>query len=154
MSDAKLPRAGIRFLFNVCNDVEAMRHFYVGLLGMEQAAFMNEEQFGWLALQCDGFQAMWFRGDESLPVPTEFACQPGWPGGTLETTSWGVFIPEERFAAVYEALRDAGVTLFEPVPAWRQDCYWGLSALDPVGSTVEVYTNPAERPAETTWPAG
>ena len=147
-------RANIRFLHNVCNDVEAMRRFYVDLLGMEQAAFRDAEDFGWLALQCDGFQAMWFRGDGALPVPTEFTCQPGWDGGVLDLTSWAVHIPEARFRAVFEALRDAGVTLFEPLPAWRQDCYWGLSALDPMGATVEVYTSPAERPAETVWPAG
>jgi catechol 2,3-dioxygenase-like lactoylglutathione lyase family enzyme len=152
MTDPVRPRATIRFLFNVCNDVAAMRRFYVDLLGMEQGSFQDTPQWGWFTLRCDGFEPMWFRADAKLPVPDAWAAQPGWAGGTAEVTSWAVQIPEDRFADVWRRLVDAGVPLFRPVPEWRQDSYWGLSARDPAGVTVEVYATPKERPASTTWP--
>lgn len=140
-------RPRFRFIFNVCNDVAAMRRFYVELLGLEEAAFMDTPEFAYLSVEAGGFEVMWFRADDELPAPTEFACQPGWEGGTLETTSWAVFIPEERFETVRQALLSAGVPLFEQEPAWRQDSYLAVSALDPMGVTVEVYTVPSSPPA-------
>jgi catechol 2,3-dioxygenase-like lactoylglutathione lyase family enzyme len=150
--EPKKPTAAVRYVFNVCNDIPAMRRFYVELLGLEEAAFMDTPEFAWLSVNCGGFQMMWFRADEEQPVPEEFACQPGWEGGVLEVTSWAVSIPEGDFAAVFEKLADAGAKLFQPVPDWRQDSYWGLSVLDPMGVTVEVFSAPAEKPAETDWP--
>jgi catechol 2,3-dioxygenase-like lactoylglutathione lyase family enzyme len=150
--EGRRPRTTIRFLFNVCNDVAAMRRFYVDVLGMQEAAFQDTPAWGWLSLQCDGFQAMWFRGAGKLPMPAEWASQPGWEGGTAEVASWGVEIPEERFAEVHRRLVAAGAPLFEPKPGWRQDSYWGLSVRDPAGATVEVYATPKTRPASTTWP--
>jgi len=147
-----LPKVTIRFVFNICNDIVATRHFYVDLLGMEEASFMDTPAFGWLAVQCDGFQMMWFRGDGEQEVPTAFTCQPGWAGGTLEGTSWAVGIPEKAFPDVYRRLQEEGTMFFESKPAWRQDSYWGLSVLDPMGVTVEVYTSPKEKPASTDWP--
>lgn len=149
-SDGK--RVKVPFVYHVCNDVEAMRRFYVDLLGMEQSAFLDTKEFGFLALECGGLQLMWFRADEPLPVADAFACQPGWAGGTLDVSSFSTLVPEEDFTAVYERLKDAGVKMFEPVPHWRQDSYWGLSVLDPMGQTVEVYTAPSERPDDTVWP--
>lgn len=145
--------ASVRFVFNCVNDLAATRRFYVELLGMAEAGHMDTPEFGYLAVQCDGFQMMWFRADAEVPVPTEFTCQPGWAGGTLEVTSWAVRIPEDRFADVYGKLVAAEVPMFAPEPEWRQDSYWGISALDPTGVTVEVYTAPKERPAKTEWPA-
>lgn len=145
-------RAAVRFVFHVCNDVAAMRRFYVELLGLGEAHFMDTEEHAWLSVDCGGWQMMWFRADEEQPVPTEFAMQPGWRGGTVEATSWGVGIPKERFAEVLAALTRAGVPMFKPEPEWRQDSYWGLSVRDPMGVTVEVYSTPAEKPESTTWP--
>ncbi len=152
MSDAG-PRVKVPFVYHVCNDIETIRHFYVDLLGMQQAAHMDTPDFGYLALECGGLQMMWFRADEKLPVPDAFACQPGWAGGTLDVSSFSAFVPEEDFMAVFERLRDAGTTMFKPEPEWRQDSYWGLSVLDPMGATVEVYTTPKDRPSDTTWPS-
>ena len=151
MSDTKA-RATIRFLFNVCNDVAAMRRFYVEVLGLAEGSFVDKPEFGWLALKCDGFEAMWFRAETPLPVPGVWASQPGWQGGTADVCSWAIFIPEDRFAAVFERLVAEKAPLFAPVPMWRQGSYWGLSVRDPMGATVEVYTTPATRPATTVWP--
>ena len=146
-------KARVRFLFHVCNDVAAVRRFYVELLGMEQASFMDKPEFGWLSVDAGGFEMMWFRAETPLAVPTEFASQPGWPGGTRDVTSWAVQIPEDRFADVHRALVAEGARMFAPLPEWRQGSYWGLSVLDPAGATVEVYATPKEKPASTTWPA-
>jgi len=150
----KKEKAGVRikFVFNVCNDVAAIREFYVTLLGLEEVHFMDTKEWGWLATNSDGFQMMWFRAEELQDVPTEFACQPGWAGGVREVTSWGIEIPEADFRGVLESLAAAGAPMFKPEPDWRQDSYWGLSVLDPMGVTVEVYTMPAERPESMEWP--
>lgn len=147
------PRVRVPFLYHVCNDVEAIRHFYVDLLGMQQSAHMDTPEFGFLALECGGLRMMWFRGDGKLPVAEAFACQPGWAGGTLEVSSISALVPEEDFAAVFVRLKEAGTPMFKPVPEWRQDSYWGLSVLDPMGATLEVYNAPKERPADTVWPS-
>ena len=146
------PRARMRYLFHVCNDVAAMRRFYVELLGLQQLAFMDERDFGWLSIDAGGFESMWTRANSHVEPATTFASQPGWEGGTRQVTSWGVEIPPLKFASVYEALVAAGTPLFRPVPEWRQGSYWGLSALDPMGATVEVYAIPSPKPASTTWP--
>ncbi|MCK6480721.1 MAG: VOC family protein [Planctomycetes bacterium] len=148
------PPARFRYHFNSCNDLGAMRRFYVELLGMRERSFRDGPDGAWLSVDGGGFEVMWFRSAAGLPVPAAFASQPGWEGGTAEASSWGLAIPEERFAGVWRSLRDAGVPLFRPVPEWRQDSYWGLSVLDPMGVTVEVYCAPRERPATTEWPEG
>jgi len=147
------PKVNIRFLFNVCNDIDAVRHFYTDILGMKEQAYMNDENFGYISYECEGgVYFMFFRADEKLPVLSEWACQPGWAGGTLETYSWGIEIPEEMFAGVYQKLKDEGAPLFKPEPEWRQESYWGLSVRDPMGNTIEVYAMPEQKPASTEWP--
>lgn len=144
--------ASVPFVYHVCNEIGPMRRFYVECLGLAEKGHMDREEFGWLAVGTDTFQMMWFRADETQPVPDAFACQPGWGGGTLERTSWSVKVPEAAFPGVLERLRAAGAPFFEPDPAWRQDSYWGVSVRDPMGATVEVYTVPAARPSSPTWP--
>jgi catechol 2,3-dioxygenase-like lactoylglutathione lyase family enzyme len=142
--DTAKPKFG--FIFNSCNDVAAMRRFYVDLLGLKEAAFLDSPDFAYLSVEAGGLQAMWFRADDPVPAPSEFAEQPGWEGGTLQATSWAVFIPEHDFDRVRRELVASGARLFDPEPEWRQDCYLGLSVLDPMGATVEVYTVPAGGP--------
>jgi catechol 2,3-dioxygenase-like lactoylglutathione lyase family enzyme len=149
MSDKPVPKIG--YVFNMTNDIAATREFYVELLGMEEASFMDTPEMGWLALKGTGFQMMWFRADEVLPVLDRFTCQPGWMGGEIEATSWAVEIPEADFAATVGRLTEAGVRFFKPEPDWRQDSYWGVSVMDPMGITLEVFTLPAERPEKTEW---
>jgi len=147
------PRARVRYLFHFANDIAAMRRFYVDLLGLREQSFQDEPGFGWLCVDVGGVEAMWFRAEARIEPVTTFASQPGWEGGTREVTSWGVEIPLDRFTDVHRALVATGAPLFRPVPEWRQGSYWGLSALDPMGATVEVYAIPATKPASTTWPA-
>jgi catechol 2,3-dioxygenase-like lactoylglutathione lyase family enzyme len=144
------PRLNIRFLFTFCTDVDAIRHFYTDLLGMTQSAYRNDEQWGWVCYQSVGFELMFFR-DPDAKAHAGFAAQPGWEGGEALVTSWAVEVPEEEFAAVWRRLMEDGAKLFKPVPEWRQDSYWGISVLDPMGNTLEVYTMPKERPTKTVW---
>ena len=71
------PKANIRFLYTFCNDVKLIRAFYTDLLGMTEASFMDTEDFGWLAYQCEGLQYMFFRADSELPHEHRWAEQPG-----------------------------------------------------------------------------
>lgn len=146
------PEINIRFIFNMCNDVESMRHFYTDLIGLKQGSFRNDKEWGWLVYKSEGFEMMFFRADKQLPVLREWAVQPGYEGGTLETTSWGIHIPEEMFGVVVGRLNSAGVKTFKDRAEWRQDSYWGFSVMDPMGNTVELYTEPKEKPASTEWP--
>ncbi len=147
----KSPLINIRFIYNMCNDLEAMRHFYTDLVGLEQGSFRNDEEWGWLVYRSEGFEMMFFRASEKLTLHEKWASQPGYEGGTLEVTSWSIHIPENVFAEVVSRLTSAGVKSLNKKPDWRQDCYWGFTCMDPMGNTVELYTEPAERPASTEW---
>lgn len=145
------PRAvNVRFVYNFCNDLAAMRRFYTDLVGLDEAAFSEEHRY--LCYQCEGFQLMFFRPDANVEVREGWADQPAYAGGTAYVTSWSVEVPEEEFAATVARLREAGVETHADEPDWRVDSYWGFAAKDPMGNTVEVYATPKARPASTTWP--
>jgi catechol 2,3-dioxygenase-like lactoylglutathione lyase family enzyme len=40
-------------LYYYCNDVEAMRDFYTGLLGLEETYFRNDDAAGWYTLTAE-----------------------------------------------------------------------------------------------------
>lgn len=149
------PKINVRFIFSLCSDIEAMRHFYSDLLEMQEQAFFNEKQFGYLSYPCEGVHLMFFYSGQKAPVFADWAWQPGYDGGSLHVTSWAIQIPEEDFAETVKRLKDAGVKTFSENPQWRQDSYWGFSVMDPQGNTIEVYASPKEKPESTTWePAG
>ena len=150
-NDEKEPKVKLGFIYNHCNDVEVMRKFYSGLIGLEEFAFHNDEQWGWLCYKTGGLELMFFRTEEEILVQEQWAVQPGWEGGTFEGTSWSILVPEKLFAAAVERLRSVGVKCFAGKPMWLQDCYWGFPVKDPMGNTVEVYSTPKEKPASTEW---
>lgn len=146
------PEVNIRFLFVMCNDIDEMRHFYTDLLQMKETSYMNEEDWGWLVYKCDGFEFMFFEGFDEMPVIEEWVWQPGW-GGDIEGTSWSIEYPEDLFAPVVAGIIDDGeVDLFNELPEWRQDSYWGLTIKDPMGNSVEIYFTPSDHPESTEWP--
>jgi catechol 2,3-dioxygenase-like lactoylglutathione lyase family enzyme len=144
------PNVNIRFIYNYCNDLTEVRHFYTDLLGMKETAF--DEDWNYLCYQSEGISFMFFDNDEGIPVRTEFADQPGWMGGELPITSWTIDVPEEEYADTIDRLKSAGVISSGDNPHWEQDCYWCFPVLDPMGNTVEVTTVPEEKPADTEWP--
>ncbi len=146
------PALRLSFFYLHCNDVVAMRGFYVDLLGMKIVSFVDSAQVGWLALDGGGVQLMFFRAPAPLPVRETWAVQPGWDGGTECSFSWSLSVPELDFAGTVERLRAASVPQFHPRPIWCQDSYWGFPVRDPMGNTVEVFLTPYARPEDTTWP--
>ncbi len=143
------PKVKIRFLFNHCNDLGEMRHFYSDLLGLSEKAY--KEEWGYLCYVSEDLEMMFFRSDTKIPYIEEWADQPGWEGGTLKIASWAIGIPEGDFTNVYKQLKSERVKMFNEEPEWRVDNYWGLTVKDPMGNTVEVYTIPKQKPESTTW---
>lgn len=133
------PDINIRFIFNFCNDIEEMRRFYSEIVGLQEVSYQNDDDWGWLVYQNEGFQFMWFRSDENLPVIDGWAAQPGYPGGEFAITSWSIEVPQEDFEEIVEKLKSAGVKLLSMKPEWRQDSYWGFTVMDPMGNTVEIF---------------
>jgi catechol 2,3-dioxygenase-like lactoylglutathione lyase family enzyme len=141
----------IKYIFIHCNDLATTRRFYSELIGLAEMAFNDE--WGFLNYKCDGFELMYFRSEKSdLPVEQRWAAQPGYQGGTLETTSWAIEVSDEDFATIVQKLRNAGLKLFAERPDWRQQSYWGFTVMDPNGVTVEVYCVPKSAPISTEWP--
>jgi catechol 2,3-dioxygenase-like lactoylglutathione lyase family enzyme len=149
--DAPKPKAAIKFVYQHCNDLPAMRRFYTELVGMNETSFKDEGDWHWLVYKCDGFEFMIFPASEPLPVTDAWSAQPGYDGGTLDGMSWSVEVPEPDFAATVDRLRAAGVPRLWEWPTWQQDSYWSFPVRDPQGNTVEVCCTVAQRPASTTW---
>ena len=143
------PRVSVNFIYNFSDSLEDTRHFYSDLLGMEEMTFKPE--WNYLCYKFGDLEFMFFGARGELAKPTEYADQPGWPGGVLETTSWSVQVPEADFAKTVERLKAEGVRAFGDKPEWRVDSYWGFTVLDPSGFTVEVYAIPKEKPASKEW---
>ena len=136
MADSEI-KATINFIYQSCNDVPAMRHFYGELIGMRETSY-REGPEGWLVYQCAGFQFMIFPAGYELPVAQGWGMQPGWEGGDREYLSWSLVVPVEDFASTVRCLIDDGVECFHPAPRWCQDSYWSFPVRDPMGNTVEL----------------
>ncbi|HEX9746215.1 MAG TPA: VOC family protein [bacterium] len=145
-------KVNIRYLFAMATDIDAMRHFCTDLIGMLEKSYMNDENFGWLCYQCDGFQLMFFRAnDENTKPLNDWTWQPGYGGGPLEGVSWAINYPEEEFrAAVKRMIGDDVRALFEE-PQWFQDSYWSFPVMDPMGNTIELYYTPKDKPESPEW---
>ena len=140
----------VRFVYNYCNDLGEMRHFYTDLLGLDEVGYSEDHRY--LCYQSEGFQLMFFRPDAEVEVMEGWADQPGYQGGATFATSWAVELPAAEFAEAVERLKADGVESRYPDPEWCVDSYWGFYVKDPMGRTVEVFHTPKERPASTTWP--
>lgn len=148
------PKISVKFIYSLCNDIEAMRHFYTDLLGMKEIAFYNDEEqkFGYLSYLCaGGLEFDFFYIGKEAPIHKEWAWQPGYEGGTLPVPSWSVNVPEEDFPEVVKKLKEDGVKSFQENPYWCLDSYWAFPVADPQGNTVEVYSIPKEKPESTEW---
>jgi catechol 2,3-dioxygenase-like lactoylglutathione lyase family enzyme len=149
MAEAAIPC--IKFIYNYCNDVEAMRRFYIELLGLPLTFFMNDERGRFLEFNCSGIEFMFFESKSPLPVLTEFSRQPGWEGGILERPSCSIEYPPTEFQACVKRLQDAGIVSARPQPECRGS-YWAFPVLDPMGNTVEpVLQLDKELPEGTRW---
>ena len=99
----------VRFLYTYCNDLEAMRRFYVDLLGLAHTSVENGKQGGFVEIDCGGFRLTFMQSSTVRPVQTEHSKLPGVVGGTAEQVLCSVEYDAEGYAGVVERLRAAGV---------------------------------------------
>lgn len=134
--------ASIRFLYVHCTDLDAMRHFYTTLVGLDEIYYSDSERT--VAYNCDGLQ---FTIREAAPESrsnTSWAWQPGWEGGEDAATSWSVTTPPEDFSETVSRLRNAGVPAVHEAARWVG--YWSFPVKDPMGTTVEITSVPHDPP--------
>ncbi len=149
-SSDKRPNITIKYIFSHTTDMLGTRQFYSELIGLKETAFSLEG--GFICFQCDGFELMFFAKEQHSPtIPTEWASQPGYEGGSLEITSWAIDVPEKEYVSVVKRLKESETRLFKDAPEWRQHSYWGFTVMDPNGVTVEVFTIPKEKPIQIEW---
>lgn len=128
-------------LFFYCNDVNAMRHFYTELIGMEETSYDAEHK--WLTYQSGQLQIVYMQATAPRPVNEAWAKNPGYRGsGTDEAPSRVLTVEAAQFDTIYEKLKAANAPLLdspqEPQPGYRQ-----FITRDPMGTSVEIYTAPA-----------
>lgn len=132
--------AELNTIFRWCNDVALMRHFYTDCLGLEETYFRDDADHGWLTYQIGQVQLVFTRAATPQPMATEFARNPGYHGGSLTTESWVLKMDQPSFAAIVKRLQASSYTLYAPEPEQPRPGALQFLALDPMGFTVEIYT--------------
>ncbi|MBA3708258.1 MAG: hypothetical protein H0W83_05515, partial [Planctomycetes bacterium] len=152
---AAAAKASFRYSFNWCDDVASIRRFYHDLLGLDTKEYHKTADQGWVVFDAGGVKVMFMEAHVPAVANRDgFSAQFGYPSDAERfDPSWGIEIDEGEFAAVVARLQAASdARLQQREPAWRQDSYWGLTALDPMGTTIEISVTPKARPASTVWP--
>lgn len=127
-------------IFRWCNDVATMRQFYTECLGLTETYFRDDAAHGWLTYQVGEVQLVFTRSDESLPVASQFAQNPGYVGGNLRVESWVLKLERPSFDTIAQRLQNSPYPLFSAEPTTPRPGALQLLALDPMGFTVEIYT--------------
>ena len=135
-----------------CDDLPAMRSFYVQQLGLKESWFHDASDFGLLCCKGSAFGLMVWRSPTPLPKAKDWAAQSSPDGKGSQTPSFSfAFADEVAYRAMLGRLKQAGVTTSAPVPAWADNSFWQLYARDPMGNTVELFWAPSGKPASTIW---
>ncbi|MCA8916213.1 MAG: hypothetical protein KDB90_12455 [Planctomycetes bacterium] len=143
------PKINVRFLYSMCTDVKVMRDFYSDVLGMKELSYRDDENFGWVVYDTEGFQLMFFRWDTELPVGERWAWQPGdFREDGAPLMSYSIEYPEDDLHDVVARVREAGAVAATPKPTWRQMSYWGWTVRDPMGNTIELFSSVKDQPEE------
>lgn len=132
--------AELNTIFRWCNDVAPMRHFYSDCLGLTETYFQDDAEHGWLTYQVGQVQLVFTRAPAPLSVRTEFAQNPGYSGGTVKAESWVLKMERPFFDKIVQRLQASSYTLYTAQPAAPRPGALQCLALDPMGFTVEVYT--------------
>ena len=133
-------QAELNTIFRWCNDVVPMRHFYTDCLGLEETYFRNDAEHGWLTYQIGQVQLVFTRAPAPLPVTAEFAQNPGYSGGSNQAESWVLKVERPSFEAIVKRLQASSYPVYAPEPNEPRPGALQFLALDPMGFTVEVYT--------------
>ncbi|MCK9225784.1 MAG: VOC family protein [Candidatus Muirbacterium halophilum] len=144
-------KVNIRYIYNMCNDIDEISKFYTHTIGLKEKAKRNDEKWGWVVYASEGFEFIFFRAKKTMPVISEFAWQPGGGGGHTEMSSWTISLPKNQFIETLEKLKANKYYTRQAKPIWLQDFYWGIVAKDPMGNTVELTYEPEEYPESTVW---
>jgi catechol 2,3-dioxygenase-like lactoylglutathione lyase family enzyme len=134
------PKIHVSTLFYWCNDIAATRNFYANLIGLEETYY--DEQAGWFTCQSNSLNLVFMRATNPLPLYSEWAKQPGYHGGTLEAHSQVLTVPTGQFQTTVARLINAGVPCFQEHPSSPQPGHWQFIVKDPMGITVEIYSEP------------
>jgi len=137
--------SGVKFLYVPVSDLDAMRHFYTELVGLDEIYFAADEA---LAYDCDGLQFTMLFDPNPPAVPEGWATQPGWRGATVAAMSWSIELTEAGFRGAVSRSAEAGVIALHDVPQWVG--YWSYPVKDPMGYTAEI-TWPDEDVHATNW---
>lgn len=141
-------KAKLKFLFGMCNSVQEIAHFYGQTLGLMVS---TDDSDVWCSVDL-GIDFIFFKGDYDLPVQSEWAWQPGYKSGPGHFFSWSIeYSDEKSYRQVISRLISDRVPTLGPKPEWRRDSYWGYTAKDPMGNTIEIYWAPSEKPDSLTW---
>ncbi len=132
------PSLRIRSIYYWVNDVTEMRAFYRDLIGLEETAFFDDDSSGLLILQVGDTELIFLEGVDPRPVQTEFARQPNYDGGTLETTSLVLQVPDDQFDMIVATIADSGATIFNNGVLVPQPGQRALYVLDPMGNTIQI----------------
>ena len=141
----------IDFVYRFCDDIEAMRAFYTETIGLTESIFTNEKEYAFIGYKMSGFTLYIVRGDTVKPEKRGWTKQPGYDGGTIESTSYTIKVPEAEYRDVLNRLRAANSESFSDKPLWSYDEYWSYIVKDPMGVTIEVYMKPKEKPESRNW---
>lgn len=139
---------GVKFIYLFCTDINAIRHFYTELLGLDEIYFQDDPGGG-VAYMCDGLQFAFHTNPQTQAAGDGWAWQPGYEGGTAPVISWSVLITEDEYSSTVQRLINAGVPAIYEKPTWNY--YWGFPVKDPMGNTVEVVFPPDDEPESTEW---
>ncbi|MBK7891455.1 MAG: VOC family protein [Bdellovibrionales bacterium] len=136
------------FIFHLCNDVDAVRDFYLEVLG---ATIGSYEKDSWVDIDA-GVKILFFKGDYEMPTVRDWAWQPGYSGGQGHLTSFSFSAEnEEHFRKIFESAVQRKVPMQKEKPEWRRDSYWGLTLKDPMGHTLEIDFAPDTKPDSIEW---
>ena len=125
-------KAQVKYLFMMCNDVDAVIDFYGNILGLP-ANGGNEKGY---AMINAGVDIAFLKGDYELPVHKEWAWQPGYNGGAANINSFSISTSVSDLREIYNRAKSKSSKMLFPKPDWRKDSYWAITLMDPMGNTI------------------
>ena len=123
-------------IFRYCNDVDAMRHFYTELVGLEETYYRNDEEHGWLTYQIGKTQLVFTRSESIQTIETAWAKSPAYAGGTTEISSWVISLTHNNYESVIERLKASNAAIYDGALDSPELL---LIAQDPMGMTLEFW---------------
>lgn len=123
--------------FSYCNDIAAMRAFYIDILNLPETFYDAEK--GWLTCDSGMLNLVFIQAPDPLPVTSGWARQPAFAGGTELAPSWVFNLPDAVFDATLARIKAADIPLHRAEPATPQPGHRSIWVRDPMGTTLEIY---------------